>query len=887
MYGASLYGAALYCPFGYTIPGYGEIEPHPVLGGISSLAVPGGEMPSSVAGEILIGSLSESPPVNIVLEDASGMHPVSVSLTSIAVPGMEAPSTTEGVLLEHFVTGEFGSPNAPQFMFSRTYVWGTPNPYLYDTRLYDDRVLEDPFTTYSVTSYNTGLAIATCLVGGEVNSLAGGFTFTADKISYILGSKHLAGVAVSPRTDVMEFLTSEPWNGDAGFSSPADIVDVTEFAQEMPHIPQLERGAASIPGMLTPDLDTTTIIPMSFVGTLMQIFESPVSFPSPTRMATDKNGLLYIPTSSQQVIYGSKHTYVSRAAHYLGVSNWNTIYIDGNKLAGDLARLKEGSLDCGASAVDPIPVDYLFGLHNMVAVESWPVSSPHASDDISLPVVQYGMVRYLGRSAAFLGLYKQLSMITASTISLIDPSFGNADEPLVLGCDVIGVEQFVELYPAPVYDDAVFPLWVQEAAHGCDRSDLGVQYADVSGMMQASFSLPSAQYDESVFTMHVGEAEYALDSTVALGAKIFGEVYSSDGYDIVYPTDLARANVMDIPVAAFMSAHGMPLSALLLHVENYEDAGIVIPVLSPTMHVVELSTTMISTDSASGVNGHILTIYGAGDIGEAPQVVLEVILAGVSEAAISTMGSMFIPGVVATLEHVHFFDGSTREENTYTLSTVYDAVFDCSGSPIYSVGEIAGTLNVAGSGDMFTFDLTDSAHELHMLLGHTRGDFSYMFVPAGEELLLVTIQDSESSSQPFVYEMGVSVADFVCGQSSTSAPAEATGGVIGVMADIRNVQEDTAYEIGIDFADAGVIESYSSIFVGYHMDVIAFFEGFFYTQIRLLEAVSSCESSPGEFDGDMMHECVYINLTPTPFWYDFVIEYDYGNTDPGDMAFIF
>ena len=51
-------------------------------------------------------------------------------------------------------------------------------------------------------------------------------------------------------------------------------------------------------------------------------------------------------------------------------------------------------------------------------------------------------------------------------------------------------------------------------------------------------------------------------------------------------------------------------------------------------------------------------------------------------------------------------------------------------------------------------------------------------------------------------------------------------------------------------------------------------------------------------DYDNAHtSCVYLanviesmnasNILSTPYWYDFVIEYDFAGTDPTDMAFIF
>lgn len=51
--------------------------------------------------------------------------------------------------------------------------------------------------------------------------------------------------------------------------------------------------------------------------------------------------------------------------------------------------------------------------------------------------------------------------------------------------------------------------------------------------------------------------------------------------------------------------------------------------------------------------------------------------------------------------------------------------------------------------------------------------------------------------------------------------------------------------------------------------------------------VGGCAFSASEFDGNILAECVYVNLAPSPYWYDFVVEYDFSGTDPTEMAFIF
>lgn len=853
MYGTALYGKENFCEFTFDSGFYGVPEAHVVNIGASALAVPGAEAPSSSAGAVLSGLESETPYTSITFaEDAIKVDTVGTLLGDVGVPGEEAPSTVNGLVLEGPLFAPLLTPYPPRYMFSETFVTGTPTPLMYEMALYDDHAWEEPFTTYTVNSYNTGMAIASCLMGGDLQRMAGGFEFGADSLGDLYTAHNMRSAAVAAQeTNTVETLISNDLAHDGREYLGDASAGLMYTWEARPNIPQMVREATQVAELINPKLDTTTLVPMSLGGDVMQVItcpDGPVIVPA--HLATDKNGMFYKDTgTSDSVIYGSRYTYLYRGAQYLGISTWKEFYIDGNKVAGVLPGLIEAQLICSGSMIGDIYVDYLFALQETVTAMSFGAPSIDITAGETLPTLLYGYETYLGRSAMYNAIQKALGLDTTATMALTAPNFDGGYSIVAHPGALPDVLYGIDVAPGDYHVDTAVAISVNVAGYVCDRDDPALQFADTVGVWSAyAEMLPAAQFTAEAAPLCVAPA----------------------GFDGGYDPYFALAEMAD-------ALSGQDAHVTFTYIE--------------TCDLIVLSMAKVGTDNSAAVAGAELDAMLFSEC--APVAHLEDSAAPVidlADAAFLTPHSMEVDGTLIRVEDIPQFYGATRNETYLTLASLLEAVFVCrDASPLLdgalfyelpvSVARNAGDVDVAQVSEGVRFILSDRVD----------GNDSTCAIPG--EILYVREQAAAAAPRlpDYTYNAYVVLADFACGFQSRELSATVIEGVQEVVtAGFTFNLEPDVFLANVVFAEPDV-DRENTEFSAYELEIR-------YTPIDLRGVVTAtvaygvagCAFSAAEFDGNVLAECIYINLTPTPFWYDFVIEYDYSDvSDPTDMAFIF
>lgn len=489
MYGSSLYGRELYCPFNFESGYYGEPEAHIITGGVASLAVPGGEAPSTSSGCVISEPLSNAaavPQSDDTSDDAA--HCAQITTSSVFVPGAEAPSTILGTPLSSFGLVPILSPAPPRYMYSETFISGSANPYLYDTNIYDERIIEDPYAAFVANQYNTGMHAAQCVLARGEQSVQGGFEFYTD----VLGS-----------------------------------LGVTHGAQV--YTPQLTKEKVCITGVLSPTLDTEQLVPMSFDGIVFGVFTCPDALFMPSsRVTTEFNGAYYTQKSTtDRIIYGSEYSYLYRNARYLGITNWRTHYVASNEIAGVLTGVVTASVACGVTSVPDIPADYLFALQEPVATFSYNVAAMDPNAGEMLPRVQYTSELYLGRSATYNGILHALTGASGASVVIHTADFvGDSDAPEFY-LDSVNTTYYFKDTPCARYDSSVFTLSVYAADYTCAYSGTQALRGDKIGECGADFTAMPPTLDDSVCVPALTEAVHHLEETTTFGTHYTSALYAT------------------------------------------------------------------------------------------------------------------------------------------------------------------------------------------------------------------------------------------------------------------------------------------------------------------------------------------------------------------------
>ena len=862
MYGSSLYGRELYCPFNYERGYYGEPGAHIVSGGAASLVVPGGEAPSSVFGTAMSGPQADSPRTLSLCEIADSdpglVNIFSVTTPDIQVPGVEAPSTTEGVLLSAFGAVALLMPAPPKYMFSESFTTGTANPYLYDTGLYDDRVLEDPYTSFTVSEYNTGMAMVDCVVGRGALLVQGGFEFNADMLITAPMSAHEhIGAVVTNENHVMDVMIMDRWDGaNPPYVWQAMIAESLNNSQARPVVPQMHNSASSVPGVITPVLDTQQLIPMSFGGVLIDVPYSPdYGVIAPASMATAYNGIAYTEDVADRPIYGHRYTYVSRGAQYLGLTNWRAQYVDGQTVAGVLPSLLDASLDCGYSTIIDIYFDYMFALERPVAVSSHPMPALPYKENKLLRSTLYAQEHYLGRSAMYNAILALTGDLANTPIFLRDADFKNYHDSLYFDSSVIVLSDSMSeiLAPLATQEAEVFAPYLLFAPLRCGTDTTEPTYIDIMGTWET--------WDNRASAMPAPD--------VSAPVYVFDMLHDMDSY-MVFTTECARAYAatQERTSCTFtLTADAVELSV----VELTADDAMTIPSYALTELPVTQSmlTSMLDSDYA-----HTFAF---------------------TEATFYCSHSSALRGTMMLITEVCYTTGSSREENASALAAMLLADGGCDmSSPTFPGSE--GLIVFVSENIMYSVDAHSDALVLQPSLLFTdikECDFSYVYAAAESCLYLAaTYRAPDVLYDPnAVASTHVAVADFFCDSDVVRYPEADIASTLEATYDsaVYSVEEVVCcvgFSLAATTCSMAHYGSFEGVITDVEYNVIAILDNSHVAMAQF--ATQDCTYSVCYLPADAMVECIYINIQPQPYWYDFVIDYDFSSTsDPTDMAFIF
>lgn len=803
----------------------------------------------------LFGLPSEAELVSPAMEFTTGMEP-GVHMAGAAVLSDTIHASESEV---------HSSSNISQQYANLT---GFIKPYLYDQLLYDERIFEEQGSLFAIDAADYGVSTVDCSAPPMVpDMLSGGFNFPADfagslgstseeithAVAYFLDEVTVAVPRVAERESDHD--DSTQYNNTV---APISVFDAVESYTYVPPIYRHDMPA-SIPGLREAPYIDSQKWAMEFGADQFRVFELPLDkIVIPSGDPTGLNGVFYRDKgTTESMMYGHEHTYDTRGGVYLGIVNWQAMFLDRSRMAYPIEDIAFSSLACGLPAIEH-EAEWMHKLFDIPVPDiMWPAPGPAAAGAETREAAQYTDIVYASREAMFANL---LLPSTTGGHSEVHGEFGW----LELGVAFPSVDAFT-FHVEHTEMDTVVPLVMFEAHETLQIGE--AEFFAESDMPLAKFIDAIATFDKieinPVAPAYTGEASswepigiatFSDDSRVPLPADAISWPTTEEA--VIAPMADIVANVAPFGLGL---GHGNTFAvwaqSLVFPEAGCED-GWFTPFIDNTLHELPLAEADFKAyNELPLLEGHIgLIIDLPADRFPGHFIEPHVIEVGIAEAMTACVsGAPELPGTMAPIPFIYQFqflaDPWTYAEPVF----VGDGVFDCTHSTAMHPAEV-----------LPEFDGVSSA-----------------------------------VSSPDIIEVhlpSVATGEFYC-KPHQPLPAEIMTEPDYVYESLSYVRVDSHHTLSVNFADSAATGFHSCdqgtglILGGFIIDEpLLMAQNAERTTISIVDvsvAEVSCTPNGCWSWGYILDAYAAINILPRPLWYEYIIEYDYENTDPRDMAFIF
>lgn len=763
---------------------------------------------------------------------------------------------------------ESACPTPPRTTSRSANLVGVIKPYLYDQLFYDERVFEAPGSDYSIESSDYGVHRVYCSSPPMVpDMLSGGFDFPADTTGSLHGVCGDFKQAMAYFLDALEaaVFVAAKWEGDRDnsihcndtLSALAEYDAVECYTYVPPHFEA--QMLASIPGFADAAYIDSQKWAMEFTAEKFRVFELPLDIVViPSGDPTGLNGVLYRgKDQSESMLYGHENTYATRSGIYLGIVNWQSLYLDRNRIAYPIENIVFSTLACGLPSID-YKAEWMHKLYDIPAIDLWAAPGPAASGTDSRNSVQYTDMLYASR----LALYTNMQFPGATGgHSEIHGKFGY----LEISVGFPAIEAF-SFHIDAAEDDTLTPITIFEmcAAHGT------LQMSEAK--FDAENDMPLIKYIDSIITFnateqdivtpkYTGDIELLQVVSVAQFEDYDKVITNTDvlSWEATYEPDVVPYTDVVANAATFglgvAQGNTLVVFAQSLFFPEYgcED-GLFVPIRDRTIY----ETNMLCVDFEAHIEKPILSGYIAAVV-DVPAELFQgyfndpwVCTLGNPDLSLST-GAPKLCGTMAPVPFIYQFEFIADPWRYTEIVALGDAAFDCKHSNSMYIGELLPDI-VGISQNINGADIIET-HIPYVLTGEF---FCKPHHPASAEMM---------RAPDFVYEP------------------------------LSLVRVDSHHTLYLNFAehedmDFQGCEQSHALVIGSMVVDEPFIQGQYeertiISMIDISVAEVSCTPNGCWSWGYILDARGAINVIPSPLWYDIVIEYDYENTDPKEMAFIF